>query len=1713
MLICLCSKNNSDDALNVFKYRNDMLIKLEHIVCSKINWNAKSQNIHELSKELNLGTDSFIFIDDNPMETAEVQAKFPEILCLTLPNEHNEIPCFLNHVWAFDHLNITDEDKIRTKLYQENNQREQFRKLVPTFESFITNLNIKIHIETINKESIERVSQLTLRTNQFNFSTIRYTEPQLTEALNKISCIIVRVSDRFGDYGLVGTVFYQIIEDTLIVYNLLLSCRVLGKGIEHKLINKIGAIALEKNCSDIRLQYIASEKNKPAQLFLNSLEGTKVQRKKNMTEYIISPYYAKQFVFNFNKEQCKSESQITSEKKIRNYQPFLMTIAKNFRTPSIILNEIHPIKKSRHINHSSQNHNLLESGLIHIWENNLKIAPILSSDHFLDLGGNSLLAVLIIAQIWRETGIQLSIIEFLQAPTIAELTILLSKKKGTPYSEITPISNHLRYTPLPLSHAQERLWFIQQLDSSSSLYNMFCSLQLKGPLSITALEKAFHKIIYRHESLRTYFIEENGTPKQIVIPRDKFQFSLVQRKLSKISNHQLFQLAKEEAKKPFDLTQAPLIRTTLISTNKNTYHLFICLHHIIHDGWSFDLFCKEINLFYTDYSQNINTNIEEPSVQYIDFTMWQTKFLSQTNPQEISYWKDKLKDPPILHLPTKPTENAKNDHIGKRVSFTIDENITTQLKNIAKQSGTTLYTILLTAFSVLLAHYSGQEDLIIGSPFSGRHYPGVEKTLGFFVNLITLRIQFIGNPSFQELLNQTKKTVEEAYTNQDIPFEQLIQILKPDRKETLRNPLIQVFFAFQNYQAQNLSLPGINIEHTFGTDASILLADFDSAKFDFSLYLQETSNLLKGLVEYSAGLFTQNIIDFIIENFQSLLKEIILHPEQPIFNLRFLDKTKSDTLLNKWNNTKKTFLFNQSIQTIFEKQAKKTPYNIAISYRDQTLTYTDLNKKANLLAHFLIKKGASTGDCIVVYIEGNINLPISILATLKAGCTYVPIPHNTPIERLKTIYHDCQPSIVLTQKSLTRGLEGILTTNQILIELDNIHNEIEKGKSANIRTKKNPSAYIIYTSGSTGYPKGVILKHQTIINLINWQTSYKKSQGINKIAQYATFGFDVSLQEIFFSLLNGCQLCIVPIEIRSNMEKLSNFIKNNEIQVLFLPTSVLDLFISESITRNTTYPYLQKIIVAGEKLVINEAIKSFYIANPHISLSNHYGPSETHVVTNYDLGSDPNYWDIGPPIGKPIDNTEIYILNKYLSPVPIGAVGEICVAGMSVAKGYLNKPDYTAKKFIVNPFYRSSYSILYKTGDLGRWTPDGNIEYNERIDNQIKIRGFRVELNEIEERLRFHHQISQVVVLYEKNTTLVAHIIPNESEKIDKESLMEYLDQYLPHYMLPHIYKIHKYFPLTQNGKIDTELLLKSENPLILQKVNHQIATTKTQEIVLDIFSQLLKMHKTKISIDDNFFSLGGHSLLTVHLISLIKKTIKTDIYLQDIFDHPTVKKISALIDNNIGKKKSLEKAAIFKNPSLKSPLLLNKDNKFKFFLIHPLSGTIFNYMHLAKELDDKVSCYGIQYPLIDSDPIELHSIPQIAAYYIKRMQEIQPKGPYCIGGHSLGGLISIEMAHQLMHANEKINGLYLLDTWVLATKHENIDAYYKKYLSTPWEETIAKQIKDQLNIDLHKVSHHLFSLGSTYIPPLLQTEITLFKAQKSEIINDETNYIAPFSI
>ncbi|PSF28879.1 non-ribosomal peptide synthetase, partial [Aphanothece hegewaldii CCALA 016] len=994
-----------------------------------------------------------------------------------------------------------------------------------------------------------------------------------------------------------------------------------------------------------------------------------------------------------------------------------------------------------------------------IWSDILNIENIEREDNFFELGGHSLLATQVISRIRQNLKVEIPVKSLFTYPTIEQLAQHITQIQQS--EQLPPIKARERNTTnLPLSFAQARLWFLDQLEEHSSTYNMPIVLQITGQLNTEALQKSWTEIVTRHEVLRTNFVTHDGIPVQIIHPEVDTEINYID--FSKnTTNQKITDLISTEIEKPFNLSSDRLGRVSLINLGQDKYLLLVTLHHIISDGWSMSILVQELSTLYQAFSQNKTSPLSELPIQYADFAQWQREILTDEYlDKQLQYWQQQLEQSTTtLNLPTDYPRSTLVTNRGASFPLQINQEITSKLKMITHQQGVTLFMLLLSVFSVILSRYSGQTDLIIGSPIANRNRAEIEPLIGFFVNTLPLRINLENNPTFSDLLKQVRDICLDGYAHQDIPFEKLVEELKIERNMT-QNPLFQVMFVLQNTPEDKLKLGEL--------DLTVLDSESQTAKFDLTLSMEETEKGLIGIWEYKTDLFKTETIERLSQHFQNLLESLINNPQQLISETSYLSESEQQQILVEWNQTQIDYpQKNDCIYQLFEAQVEKTPDAVALVYQNQQLTYSQLNFKANQLAHYLISLGVRPETRVGISVERSIEMIIGLLAILKAGGAYVPLDPHYPTARLNYIIDDAQITILLTQEHL---LSKISKPNirAICLEQDwsntNLTNPDTLVKSENL-------AYLIYTSGSTGQPKGVALTHQSLVNLILWQKQSSRKANA-KTLQFAPISFDVSFQEIACTLCAGGTLVLINEDQRRDFFALWQLIDIEQIERIFLPFVALQQLAQVAQEKNTLPNSLKEIITAGEQLQMSSSINNLLQRLPDCTLENQYGPSESHVVTAFKLSQNAQNLVL-PPIGQPIANNQIYILDTHLHPVPIGVAGELHIGGVSLARGYHNRPELTQEKFITHPFSLDKTARLYKTGDLARYLSDGNIEYLGRIDHQVKIRGFRIELGEIEAILTQHPQIKENVVKVLENQTgkqLVAYVV-SRSSTLKKEEI------------------------------------------------------------------------------------------------------------------------------------------------------------------------------------------------------------------------------------------------------------------------------------------------------------------------------------------------------
>jgi tyrocidine synthetase-3 len=1124
--------------------------------------------------------------------------------------------------------------------------------------------------------------------------------------------------------------------------------------------------------------------------------------------------------------------------------------------------------------------NEMEEKLVGIWAETLGISQntIGIDCSFFDLGGHSLKAALLAAKIHKTFDVSISLVEIFSTPTIRELAAYTKKAAKDKYNSIKPVEKKEYYS---LSSAQGRLYVLHRMDEQGIGYNISSVWNVEGEVDTVKFAKVFRELIQRHESLRTSFHMINDTPVQVVHNEVEFEIEYYDmREVEvKVEEGEGTSTIKNFIRS-FDLSNAPLLRVGLLKTVEGGYLLLVDMHHIISDGTSMNVVVKDFMALYNEM------DLPELRIQYKDFSEWQRQEQQREKikQQEVFWLQEFSGEIPVLNLPTDYIRPVVQSFEGAVSSFEIHQPVASALKSLANEKGATLYMTLLSLYLVFLTKISNQEDIVVGTPVVGRQHADLEGIIGMFVNTLALRNYPVSEKAFGDFLKEVKTRTLEAFQNQDYPFEDLVERVVANR-DTSQNPVFDVMFVFQNMEMPGIDIPGL------------LLKPYEyenkTSKFDLNLGSMEKDNKLIFSLEYSTKLFKEEKVRKFVGYFKNIIKSIIENPGIRIADIEIMDKEEKERILEISNGIQTPIDLNETIHGMFEKTVLENVDNTALVFRDGRITYNELNRRANRLAYWLRIKGVASDKIVGLMVERSFELVVGILAIMKAGGAYLPIDSEYPGARKKMMLEDSGVQLLLT--NCTReNLTAYCPESIHILDLMNKH--LYEGNHGNpgLAYRDSDLVYVIYTSGSTGQPKGVMLEHKNLVNLLGFQYNYTDID-CDKILQFATISFDASFHEIFSALLSGGVLHLIDKETRADLPGLLGFIDRNRIKTLFLPMSLLRLISSEDEYIRLLPSCIRHIQTAGEQVVINNRFKD-YLKRNHIYLHNHYGPTETHVVTTLTLdpaGEVPER----PSIGKPILNTNIYILGKRNYLQPVGVTGELVIGGIQVGRGYIGKPELTSEKFITSPF--SKQERLYRSGDLARWLPDGNIEFLGRIDHQVKIRGFRVELGEIESQLSTHNEIKETVVILREenqgnNRYLCGYFVANRN--ISTSELREYLLKKLPDYMIPSYFVQVEKIPITPNGKIDKRAL---PAPEMIIGEGYAAPRNKMEEKLVEIWSEILGIEKDLISIDSNFFELGGHSLKAIGMANKIHKIFGVKVTIQNLFRYSSIARVADLIKSS----------------------------------------------------------------------------------------------------------------------------------------------------------------------------------------------------------------------
>lgn len=1032
----------------------------------------------------------------------------------------------------------------------------------------------------------------------------------------------------------------------------------------------------------------------------------------------------------------------------------------------------------------------------------------------------------------------------------------------------------------PVSFPQQRLWFLEQLYPGSSTNNIPAAIRMKGSLNVPMLERSFNEIVRRHETLRTTFDEAGGQAVQVVAPEMTLSLPVLELGGQSVSarEDEVNKAINREATQPFDLVRGPLLRVSLLRLDEQEQILLLNMHHIISDWLSMRILLGELSECYSSFCLGTAPSLTELPVQYGDFARRQQEELQNGAMQAgLSYWAKKLGGAPlVLDLPTDHPRPAIRTSNGAYEYLWLSEKLSDGLKSLSRGENVTLFMTLLAAFETLLYRYSGQTDFIIGAPYAARDRSELEGLIGYFANTVALRADLSGDPSFRELLCRARETTFEADTYQRVPFEKLVETLRPER-DLSQTPLFQVMFAFDHGLVESVELPGLSL--------SSIEVNSGTAKFDMTLFMRSAKGGLRACLQYSTDLFEETTIKRMLGGWERLLEGILADPSERITRLPVLSEKDRRLVMTEWNETGADARFESCIHHLFEAQVERNPDAPAVVYGDEHLTYRELNRRANRLANYLRRRGVGPEVRVGICMERSPELIIGLMAILKAGGAYLPLDPAYPADRLDFILDDSGTSIALIEDRLA----GCFNSEaHEIIRLDKLWDLLEGESEIDPEPEVGPTnlSYVIYTSGSTGKPKGAMLHHRGICNRLLWGIKDYHLGETDRVLYKTPISFDVSVWEIFAPLSAGAQLIIAKPGGEQDGDYLAGMMREQGVTHADFVPSMLQLFLNEPGLEGGNR--LKRITAAGETLTLE--LQERFFDRLGADLYNLYGPTEASLAVTY--------WHCRPgknqrvvPIGRPMDNIRIYLLSLDLEPVPIRAQGELCIGGVAVGRGYLNCPDLTAERFRPDPFSPDAGARFYKTGDLARHMHDGNIEFLGRFDHQVKVRGFRIELGEIESILLKHPSVHEVVVAVHQdgggNNRLTAYLVAREGATLATPDLRNFVRDLLPDYMIPSQFVVLDAIPLTSNGKADRLALPRPSNLRPEMETVYLPPRTQIERTMAEIWKEALGVDK--VGTNDNFFDLGGHSLLIIQLQHKLKKALGREISVLDLFKYPTI--------------------------------------------------------------------------------------------------------------------------------------------------------------------------------------------------------------------------------
>uniref|UniRef100_UPI0029C0EE10 pyoverdine non-ribosomal peptide synthetase PvdD n=1 Tax=Pseudomonas aeruginosa TaxID=287 RepID=UPI0029C0EE10 len=1264
----------------------------------------------------------------------------------------------------------------------------------------------------------------------------------------------------------------------------------------------------------------------------------------------------------------------------------------------------------------------LEQRIAAIWSEILGVERVGLDDNFFELGGHSLLATRVISRVRQEQQLDASLKALFERPVLEAFAQGL--ERTTDAVSTIPLAD--RQQPLALSFAQERQWFLWQLEPESAAYHIPSALRLRGRLDVDALQRSFDSLVARHETLRTRFRLEGGRSYQQVQPAVSVSIEREQ-----FGEEGLIERIQAIVVQPFDLERGPLLRVNLLQLAEDDHVLVLVQHHIVSDGWSMQVMVEELVQLYAGYSQGLDVVLPALPIQYADYALWQRSWMEAGEKErQLAYWTGLLGgEQPVLELPFDRPRPARQSHRGAQLGFELSRELVEAVRALAQREGASSFMLLLASFQALLYRYSGQADIRIGVPIANRNRVETERLIGFFVNTQVLKADLDGRMGFDELLAQARQRALEAQAHQDLPFEQLVEALQPERNAS-HNPLFQVLF---NHQSEIRSVtPEVQLE-----DLRLegLAWDGQTAQFDLTLDIQEDENGIWASFDYATDLFDASTVERLAGHWRNLLRGIVANPRQRLGELPLLDAPERRQTLSEWNPAQRECAVQGTLQQRFEEQARQRPQAVALILDEQRLSYGELNARANRLAHCLIARGVGADVPVGLALERSLDMLVGLLAILKAGGAYLPLDPAAPEERLAHILDDSGVRLLLTQGHLLERLPRQAGVEVLAIDGLVLDGYAESDPLPTLSADN--LAYVIYTSGSTGKPKGTLLTHRNALRLFSATEAWFGFDERDVWTLFHSYAFDFSVWEIFGALLYGGRLVIVPQWVSRSPEDFYRLLCREGVTVLNQTPSAFKQLMAVACSADmaTQQPALRYVIFGGEALDLQSLRPWFQrFGDRQPQLVNMYGITETTVHVTYRPVSEADLeGGLVSPIGGTIPDLSWYILDRDLNPVPRGAVGELYIGRAGLARGYLRRPGLSATRFVPNPFPGGAGERLYRTGDLARFQADGNIEYIGRIDHQVKVRGFRIELGEIEAALAGLAGVRDAVVLAHDGvggTQLVGYVVADSAEDAERlrESLRESLKRHLPDYMVPAHLMLLERMPLTVNGKLDRQALPQPDASLSQQA--YRAPGSELEQRIAAIWAEILGVER--VGLDDNFFELGGHSLLLLMLKERIGDTCQATLSISQLMTHASVAEQAACIEGQ-------------SRESLLVPLNGRREGS-PLFMFHPSFGSVHCYKTLAMALRDRHPVKGVVCRALLGAGREVPEWDDMVAEYAEQLLQEHPEGAFNLAGWSLGGNLAMDVAARLEQRGRQVAFV----GWIDAPAPVRVEAFWNEIGPTP---------------------------------------------------------------